>query len=66
MFHGLDYGQFLTALKLYAFETITTIVVIVLLLDFAIKELRPALRRIRDFFSSKAIPTSKMRSNGQN
>jgi hypothetical protein len=48
--HGFDYSQFLTAFKLYAFETITSIIVIVLLIDFAIKELRPALRRIRDFF----------------
>jgi hypothetical protein len=47
-----DYPQFLTALKLYFFETISTIVVMVLLVDFAIKELRPALRRIADFFST--------------
>jgi hypothetical protein len=50
--HGFDYSQFLTALKLYAFETITTVVVIVLLLDFAIKELRPAIKRIWEFFHS--------------
>lgn len=47
-----DYPQFLTTLKLFAFETITTVVVIVLLLDFAIKELQPALKNIFQFFKS--------------
>jgi len=50
--NGFDYSQFLTALKLYTFETISTAIVIVLLVDFALKEIRPALKRIRDFFHS--------------
>jgi uncharacterized protein with GYD domain len=44
-----DYPGFLTSLKLYSFETISTIVILVLLIDFAIKELRPALKRIAEF-----------------
>jgi hypothetical protein len=47
---GFDYSQFLTALKLHAFETITTLIILILLVDFALKEIRPALKRIRDFF----------------
>lgn len=47
-----DYHQFLTSFKLYAFETITTVVIIVLLVDFAIKELHPAVERIWQFFHS--------------
>jgi hypothetical protein len=50
--HSFDYSQFLNAFKLYVFETISTVVVIILLLDFAIKELRPALKRIWEFFHS--------------
>ena len=48
--HGFDYSQFLTAIKLHAFETISTLVILVLLVDFALKEIRPALKRIRAFF----------------
>ena len=36
--------QLLLKIKLCAFETISTIVVLVLLIDFAIKELHPILR----------------------
>ena len=49
---GFEYSHLLTTLKLYAFETISTLIVIVLLLDFATKELRPVIKRIRDFFRS--------------
>jgi hypothetical protein len=44
-----DYQQFLISLKIYAVETISTVVALVLLLDLAIKELLPALKRIGDF-----------------
>jgi hypothetical protein len=40
------YHEFLLQLKLYAFETISTIVVLVLLADFAIKEIHPIIRSI--------------------
>jgi hypothetical protein len=47
---SFDYHQFLITLKLYVFETITTIVIILLLLDFAIKELYPIFEHIRHLF----------------
>jgi len=40
------YSHFLLQLKLYAFETISTIIVLVLLADFAIKEIHPILKAI--------------------
>ena len=47
-----NYHRFLVSLKLHIFETITAIVVIIWLMDFAIKETRPALERIVQFFHS--------------
>jgi hypothetical protein len=40
------YSQFLLQLKLYAFETISTAIVLVLLVDFAIKEIHPIVAAI--------------------
>jgi len=40
------YSHFLLQLKLYAFETISTIIVLVLLADFAIKEIHPIIKAI--------------------
>lgn len=56
---GNNYQQFLTSLKIYAVETVSTVVALVLLLDLAIKELRPALKRIGEFWDS--ISTARTR-----
>ena len=40
------YSRFLLQLNLYAFETISTVIVLVLLVDFAIKEIHPILKAI--------------------
>ena len=47
---GFDYPQFLIHVKAYFVETIAALGFIIWLLDTAIKEFRPALKRIRDFF----------------
>ncbi len=41
-----SYEEILLKAKLYAFETISTLVVIGLLLDFAIKELQPVIHSL--------------------
>ncbi|MFY9744247.1 MAG: hypothetical protein WA252_20300 [Candidatus Sulfotelmatobacter sp.] len=46
------YPHLLLQIKLYAFETVSTIVVLVLLADFAIKELQPIVRSIMTLWQS--------------
>ena len=58
-----DYQQFLISLKIYAVETISTVVALVLLLDLAIKELRPALKRIGAFW--ELMTAVKKREEGE-
>ena len=41
-----DFHRFLLCVKLYAFETISTIIVLALLFDFAVTELRPIIWRV--------------------
>lgn len=41
-------NRFLLLVKLYAFEVIRTIIVLLILVDFAIKEMNPLLSSIRN------------------
>lgn len=44
------YSQFLVELKLNAFETVSTLVVLVLLADFALKEIMPIMQAVLHLF----------------
>ena len=46
------YPELLAQIKLCAFETISTIVVLVLFAQFALHEIRPAINAIFTFFRS--------------
>jgi hypothetical protein len=46
------YPELLAQIKLYAFETISTIVVLVLFAQFALHEIRPAINAIFNYFRS--------------
>ena len=50
--HRPRYSRFLLQLKLHAIETVTTLVVLALLVDFAIKELHPIVASIRNVLRS--------------
>jgi hypothetical protein len=46
------YPELLAKIKLYVFETISTVVVLALFTQFALHEIRPAINAIFSFFRS--------------
>ena len=49
---AFDYPHFLSVIKSYVVETVAAFGFLVWLMDTAIKELRPALKRIFQYFRS--------------
>jgi len=47
---GFDYSLFLSTFKRYAFETISTVLVTVSMVELAVRELEPAIKRILKCF----------------